>query len=463
MRTSVIARQNISSAILIFLVIITFVFVAGTLYVMVDVLPGKSVPLLSVLVAGMIILTPMLAWQPKVAMPLLIISVFFSPDIVVAQIPGRPVNLRIEDGIIVAALLGLLIRYAAGREKIAIRTPLDKPILAYCAVGFASTLIGAYLGNVSAIRGLFFIGKRVEYFILFYLLYNCLEGKKEIKTAIYLAFICIFFVSIYNVYMRSTAQIDIEQWRGYGPPGVEEIADYGDIITLIFPIMLAVAIETRSVLYIILAAISGGPMVFTLLDSLVRHAYVGGAVSLLFLGIYRYRILLPILAGATIYTAARLPERIIQRIDFLWLEVSQYLSTGSFHPGGSFVCRVSGAEEALSNFLYRPLIGRGLGSYSMASAVSHTQYSQVILETGLLGLSSFLWLIFSAIKYAFRCIKVTDERLYRGFCIGYIAGLIGWLVANTATIAFSAIRTMECFIIMTAILMACLKEDTVDV
>jgi len=36
-----------------------------------------------------------------------------------------------------------------------------------------------------------------------------------------------------------------------------------------------------------------------------------------------------------------------------------------------------------------------------------------------------------------------------------MAGLIGWLVACLVTLAFSAIRPMECFIIMTAILMAC--------
>ena len=200
-------------------------------------------------------------------------------------------------------------------------------------------------------------------------------------------------------------------------------------------------------------------MVFMLLDSLVRHAYVGGAVSLLFLGLFRYRFLLPIVGGATVYAAARLPERIMERIDFLWVELYQYLSTGSFHPSGSFFVRVSGVTIAINNFYRRPLIGRGLGSSLMGSHVSHTQYSEVIMETGLLGLGAFLWIILSAIKHAFGHVRITDEPLHRGFYVGYIAGLTGWLVACLATLAFSAIRTMECFIIMTAILMACSKAD----
>jgi hypothetical protein len=168
MRTSVIERYNINQSILIFLVISTFVFVAGTVYIGVNILPVKSFPWLAGLLAGMIILTAIFVWQPKVAMLLLIVSVSWSPDIVITQIPGRRVNLKPEDALIVAAMLGLLIRYAAGREKISIRTPLDIPILIYCATGLLSTLIGAYLGNVSVITGFFFFAKRVEYFVLFY-------------------------------------------------------------------------------------------------------------------------------------------------------------------------------------------------------------------------------------------------------------------------------------------------------
>ena len=457
MRTSVIARYNISPAIIMVLVITTFVFVAGAVYVAVDILPVKSFPWLAGLLAGMIILTAIFVWQPKIAMLLLILSVSYSPDIVIAQIPGRRLNLKPEDAIIVASILGLLIRYAAGREKISIRTPLDIPILIYCAVGLLSTLLGAYLGNLSVITGFFFFAKRVEYFVLFYLMYHYLEGKKEIKVAINLLIILIISVSIYNVYMYAAGYVP-EGTRNFGPPGSQEQAFFtADIILLILPIVLAVAFETRSRWYIVLAVIGSYPMVSTLLDTLVRHAYLGGVAMLLFLTVYRYRFLLPIVAGATFYASTRLPERVLWRITFLWTEITQYP-----YPGGSLPVRVRAITEAISEFAYSPLVGKGLGSYTMDAPISHNQFTQVLIETGLLGLISFLWILFSSAMLAFRGIKNTSERLHRGIYIGYIAGLIGWLVSASGAPPFSAIRTMETFIIVMAIVMACVREDTVN-
>jgi len=145
MKPSAIAGQEISRIIILFLVISTFVLVAGALYVAIEILPAESLSRLSYLLPVMIAMTVLLTWQTKLTVPLIIVSVFFSPDIVLAQIPGRNVNLRIEDGILVAAMLALIIRYTAGREWFSIRsTPLDKPILAYCAVGLLSTLLGIY-------------------------------------------------------------------------------------------------------------------------------------------------------------------------------------------------------------------------------------------------------------------------------------------------------------------------------
>jgi hypothetical protein len=457
MRTSVIATQNINQAILIFLVISTFIFVAGAVYVGVNILPVKSFPWVAGLLAGMIILTAIFVWQPKVAMLLLILSVCYSPDIVIAQIPGRRLNLKPEDFIIVVAMLGLLIRYAAGREKISIQTPLDIPILIYCAVGLLSTLIGAYLGNVSVITGFFFYAKRVEYFVLFYLMYHYLEGKREIKVAINLLLILVISVSIYNVYMYAAGKVP-EGARNFGPPGSQEQAFFtADIIILILPIILAVAFETRSRWYIVLAVICSYPMVSTLLDTLVRHAYLGGVAMLLFLAVYRYRFLLPMLAGVTFYASTRLPERVIWRIQFLWKEITQYP-----YPGGSLPVRTLGVKVAINEFAYSPLVGKGLGSYAMNAPVSHNQFTQVLIETGLLGLISFLWILFSSAMLAFRGIKNTIERLHRGIYIGYIAGLIGWLFSASGAPPFSAIRTMETFIIVMAIVMACVREDSAN-
>jgi len=235
MKPSAIAGQEISRIIILFLVISTFVLVAGALYVAIEILPAESLSRLSYLLPVMIAMTVLLTWQTKLTVPLIIVSVFFSPDIVLAQIPGRNVNLRIEDGILVAAMLALIIRYTAGREWFSIRsTPLDKPIVAFCTVGLVSTLLGIYLGNVSPLRGFFFFAKRVEYFLLFYLLCHCLEEEREIKIAMYLVFICALGISVHGVYLRMTSVQ--EQWRGFSPlGGATRVTEYAEILVLIVP------------------------------------------------------------------------------------------------------------------------------------------------------------------------------------------------------------------------------------
>jgi len=50
--------------------------------------------------------------------------------------------------------------------------------------------------------------------------------------------------------------------------------------------------------------------------------------------------------------------------------------------------------------------------------------------------------------------KEAVNPLYRGYCIGFLAGLLGWLVMNLAVISFSTIRPMGFFMTMTAILVA---------
>lgn len=431
--------------------------IAGALYVGLNVLPPRSLSLLSYLLPAIIALTIILVWQPKLAVPMIIVSVFFSPDIVLAQIPGRGVNLRVEDGVLLAVLLALVIRHAVGRDAISFaRTPLDKPILTYCAVGLVSTLVGMYLGNVSPFRGFFFFAKRVEYFLLFYLLCFCLEEEREIKLAIYLILICALGISIHGIYMRITSP-QVSPW-GFSPlGGSTRTNEYAEILALIIPIVITIAFEKHSFAYILAAPFVVFFMTYFLADTLRRTAMVGVAWAILFLAVYKYRALIPLLALAVLYFSVRLPENIAERVNLLWFEVTQYP-----YPGGSLAERVIGVETAMSNWLYRPLIGNGLGTYRLGTVVAHNQYAHILLETGILGLGAFLWFIASTAKICWKGMSNTTNSLYRGLCIGFLAGILGWLIMNLGTVSFTSIRTMNCFIIMTAILVGYSRISVLD-
>ena len=221
------------------------------------------------------------------------------------------------------------------------------------------------------------------------------------------------------------------------------------MLVLIIPLVLAVVLESRSFKNIAAAPFVILAMLYFLLDTLRRTAFVGVAVALLFLAIYKYRVLLPFLAGAILYFSVRLPENMAERINFLWLEITHFP-----YPGGSLMERVVGVKMALSNWLYRPLLGKVLGAYSLSSVVSHNQYAQMILEIGLLGLGAFLWFIVSIAKLCRSGANDETDKLYSGLCMGFLAGILGWMVMCLGTISFTSIRTMNCFMIVTAIVVA---------
>jgi hypothetical protein len=290
-----------------------------------------------------------------------------------------------------------------------------------------------------------------------------LEGKKEMKTAIYLVFVCIFIVSVYNAYMRLTVGA-VERYRAFGPPGnLDRSNEYGELLVLILPIVVAIAVANRSFLHISAAAIGGPFMMYFLLDTERRVAFVGASVALLFIAIYRYRFLLALWAGIVCYSAARLPERMVYRIKYLWVEIS-HLDAWRGLPiaevgSGSFYLRVQGAKRALANLLYRPLIGRGIGTHLLDIDITHNQYAQLLSELGILGTAAFFWFILSISRLCWRGIKMDTDNMLRGYCIGFLAGLIGFCVMALGAIVFTSIRTMEFFMVMTAVLTACVESE----
>ncbi|MBD3182769.1 hypothetical protein GF312_10790 [Candidatus Poribacteria bacterium] len=451
-----IATQN-SERLMSYLFIFLFLILALVYYQFLGRLPTYAFPSLLKLIIGLVTLTVIFTYDIRLIPLLIPISIIFSPNVDVGNISGRSVNLRIEDIVILSGLFSLFLRRImfGSLEILSIRTPLDKPILAFILVSLVSTSVGALLGNISVARYFFFFAKRVEYFVLFYLIYFCINSEKQNKYAIIILILCGVGISVYSFYNRSNLEtVSYSSYAQLVPFVKRGISDYGPTFNLILPILISTAITMKSPIYTAFAAFASIPVVIALMDTMQRVSYIGTMVSLLFLAIYKYRSLIILFILGIYYSIGRLSQNFIQRASFLWEEIIHYP-----HPYGSLPYRVAGVMEAFRNILYRPLIGKGLGTYSLGAAVSHNQYAQLLLETGILGLGTFLWFIFNALKTGFHMGKVTSNKLYRGFCYGYIAGVIGWLVACLGTINFTSIRSMEVFIVATAIVISGCKED----
>jgi len=101
--------------------------------------------------------------------------------------------------------------------------------------------------------------------------------------------------------------------------------------------------------------------------------------------------------------------------------------------------RFSYWEKAIKVIHSSPIYGTGLNTYSRIIrrdpdsnlwAYAHNSYLQLTAETGLLGLSCFLWMLFVLLWYGFNFCKQINDSWQLTILQGILSGLIGFLVQS---------------------------------
>jgi len=103
--------------------------------------------------------------------------------------------------------------------------------------------------------------------------------------------------------------------------------------------------------------------------------------------------------------------------------------------------RVASWRNASRDWIRHPLLGYGVTGYRFVDA----QYVRVITETGLLGLITFLFLIFTIFRRTLNTFRESDDSFYRGISLGFLAGFIGLLFHSFGANTFIIVRIMEPF------------------
>jgi O-antigen ligase len=69
----------------------------------------------------------------------------------------------------------------------------------------------------------------------------------------------------------------------------------------------------------------------------------------------------------------------------------------------------------------------------------------VLIKTGILGLLSFLYLLYSILKLAMVDLREIKNSYFKGLTVGFIAGFIGLLFHGLGANTFIIVRIMEPF------------------
>jgi len=197
-----------------------------------------------------------------------------------------------------------------------------------------------------------------------------------------------------------------------------------------------------------------GLVTLPLLYTLSRSSWIAGIPMLLTLVLLsRRRLLLMSLLGAVmILGPLAFPKQVVDRYNYTFHEK---VDRGDYSVAGrrldlSTSARFDSWKQGFTGWTKSPFFGYGVTGFSFMDA----QYIRVLVETGLVGLSAFLWLLWCTLRVAWDSHRRAAGTLREGLSLGYLAGLAAIATHALGANTFIIVRIMEPFWFITAVIVA---------
>jgi len=388
---------------------------------------------------------------------ILIFSILLSPEVILGQLPGRDIVVRFDD-ILLAIITFTWFAKTALNKGLAlfIKTPLNKAIGFYILVCLVSTLRGIVLGFVIPEKGLFYVLRYIEYFLLFILVVNHIHSRKQIKFFLTSFFVTCALVSIYGI-MQIPQGIRVSApFEGKtGEPNT-----FGGYLLFILCIALGLFLKnvpqrTKISLFILLALIF-----FPFLYTLSRASYMAIIFSFLVFVIMSKRklVLITTMTALAVLIIVIRPEAVVSRVEYTFQERQADLARiFNVYLDPSASARIFSWKDSFEAWKEKPILGRGISGHGFIDG----EYIRALPEIGAIGLLALLWLFWSIFKHSIIVYKKMDEEFYKGLALGFIAGFIGLVFHAVTANTFIMLRIMEPFWFVAGIIMMLpeLKEE----
>jgi len=383
------------------------------------------------------------------ALFLLIFSMLLSPELGAGTAGGRDITIRVEDILLAVITFAWLGRIAINNKLgVFAKTPLNKPIAFYSLICVLSTSIGIITGRVNALKGTFFVLKYIEYFLLYFMVVNIINSKKQIKMYLTALFVTCFLVSIYGMSQIGTGRVSAPFEGAAGEPNT--LGGYM-IFIMALALGLLVYIKSKRIKYSLLALIASivPPFLFTL----SRASYTAlfpMYFSIIWFGKAKSKLVLVFII-VILLGFFSVPREVKKRVEYTFKPQREaQVKIGDITLGPSTSARIISWKTGIKDWKNHPILGYGTTGYAFIDG----QYIRTLIESGILGLIGLMWIIIAAIKNALRNLKQQTDPLYKGLCLGFLAGLIGLTVHALTANAFIIIRIMEPFWFVAAMVMA---------
>ncbi|MFC1454343.1 O-antigen ligase family protein [Verrucomicrobiota bacterium] len=392
------------------------------------------------------------------ALYIIVFAMLFSPEILMTTATGRTgaggigaVYVRLEDILLVAVGCGWLLRTAYDRRHFGIaRTGVNTSIGVYIAVCVVATMLGVIGGTVNLQSGFIENLKFFEYFFLFFMILAHVRSKKIITNMIIAMIVAFFLVIIYGY-----TQIELSGMSRVNAPFDSEPNTFGGYIVLLMCVIFGIVLADQRIrirvplTLLLLFAIP--PFIFTL-SRASYMAFIAGGLA--FMIVSKQRIIVGAiiigLVAVSMIGIHMLPEKVEKRIMNTFKAGTEYhYQIAGIDLDSSASARIKSYLSAIKTWEKAPFFGYGVtGSHFIDS-----QYFRLLAQTGLIGLSAFLFMILMLMKEIWKVHGQCKDDLLKGAALGFFCGIIAVLVHAVSANSFIIIRIAEPFWLLAGLIL----------
>lgn len=393
---------------------------------------------------------------------------------VMSIIFAAPFSKSISEIAIVIGLVALVLYKLSESDIGLIKTDLNFPLLL-----FIITIIPSFINtDYMLLSAKAFFSKNLKYIALYFVIVEAINNKSKLKDIFSVGLLSGIIIAIdgfvqyyysgtdglhnYPCYKMRKAIIwkgdDPGFFRGFPTASFPFPNDFATWICLvIFPIACAAIFDLKNKAVRYIAWINSFGLLFLMFLTKARSAWVGFAISTVFLAIIKRKgwlILLLVLIIAAPF--------------LLRMEMADYIFGAS-----SIYDRFDMWKIGFKIFKDHPFIGNGINTFfrrymeertdqwkGKKGSYAHNCYLQMASDVGIIGLLGFLSVIFAHFISVIRHIGCIKDRLFSSVLLGLTMGILAFLIIaffdtnlfslNLVTLFWCAIGISQAIILVSA-------------
>ena len=350
--------------------------------------------------------------------------------------------------IIVLALAAAVVLQPSDDSESKIKNPFLAPAIYYAVILFISAPLSYFTGATSKTLWQLLASVKNHLFFVFLapISFRLLRTRNQLRAAVVLVGVMTATVSVHALWLArerfATGTIDVDNrlegviaWQ----PNL-----FGGFLALILVILVSMTLGTRGRSERLLYAVCSGATGMGLIYTLSRGSWLGALGGFAYLGSTRglkvILIFLLLVSTAVIW----MPSEVFERTQYTFRE-SRNPRDESVELEPSANARLVQWRSMPYIWIRAPLIGHGYRSYARlykpydAIGLARSPHSTIIaltVETGLLGLIAYGWLIWTLGRGGLRLARRAPDPFLSSLGAGFVAAVICLVLLDTTGTRF---------------------------